>query len=124
MSEDFNFVMDNMEKEEAVKSLRESEQRLEDKMIKKIAISGSSEEKKINSIKPINGKGPRNKSKMQQYQDQEEKKIATSGSPNVITSEIKAKARKLAESPKGLDIAAFQKKYHIYVMNVDELLKG
>ena len=88
MSEDFNFVMDNTagdKKEKAVESLRESEQRLEDKMTKK---------------------------------------IATSGSPNVITAEIRAEARKLAESSKGLDIAAFQKKHHIYVMNVDELLKG
>ena len=54
----------------------------------------------------------------------EKKKTATSGSPNVITAKIKAEARKLAESSKGLDIAAFQKKYHIYVMNVDELLEG
>lgn len=53
-----------------------------------------------------------------------EKKTATSGGLNVITAKIKAEARKLAESSKGLDIAAFQKKYHIYVMNVDELLKG
>ena len=52
------------------------------------------------------------------------KKIATSGSPNVITAKIIAEARKLAESSKGLDIAAFQRKHHIYVMNVDELLKG
>ena len=52
------------------------------------------------------------------------KKTATSGSPNVITAEIKAEARKLAESSKGLDIAAFQKKHHIYVMNVAELLEG
>lgn len=53
-----------------------------------------------------------------------EKKTATSGSPNVITPEIRTEARALAGSSKGLDIAAFQKKYHIYVMNVDELLKG
>ena len=51
-------------------------------------------------------------------------KTATSGSPNIISDEIKAKARALAESPKGLDIAAFQRKYHIQVMNIDELLKG
>lgn len=54
--------------------------------------------------------------------------IATSGSPNhpnhpnQITQEIKDEARKLAESSKGLDIAAFQRKYNIQVMNVDELL--
>ena len=97
MSEDFNFVMgDRKEKEkeiatsdspekEAIKSLRESEQRLESRMIRK---------------------------------------TATSGNPNVITAKMVAEARKLAESSKGLDIAAFQKKHHIYVMNVDELLKG
>jgi len=56
--------------------------------------------------------------------EQKEKEIATSGSPNIITAKIQTEARKLAESSKGLDIAAFQKKYHIYVMNVDELLKG
>lgn len=54
--------------------------------------------------------------------------IASSGSqkksPNQITDEIREEAVKLAESPKGLDIAAFQKKHNIYVMNVDELLKG
>lgn len=49
---------------------------------------------------------------------------ATSGNHGVITDEIKAEARRLAESPKGLDIAAFQRKYKIHVMNVDELLKG
>jgi len=49
--------------------------------------------------------------------------IATGGGPNVITSEIYAEARKLAASSKGLDIAKFQKKYNIHVMNVDELLK-
>ena len=51
------------------------------------------------------------------------KQIATSGSP-VITKEIKAEARKLAESSKGLDIAAFQRKHRIHVMNVDQLLHG
>lgn len=54
--------------------------------------------------------------------------IASSGSqksgPNGITKEIHEKAIKLAESPKGLDIAAFQKKHNISIMNVDELLKG
>jgi hypothetical protein len=57
-----------------------------------------------------------------------ENEIASSGSqksgPNGITKEIHEKAIKLAESPKGLDIAAFQKKHNISVMNVDELLKG
>lgn len=57
-------------------------------------------------------------------QKEEQKEIATSGNPNVITAKIVAEARKMAESPKGLDIAAFQRKHHIYVMNVDELLKG
>lgn len=42
--------------------------------------------------------------------------------PNAITQEIKDEARVLAESPKGLDIAAFQRKHNIYVMNMDELL--
>lgn len=49
-------------------------------------------------------------------------KTATSGSPNPITQEIKDEARTLAESPKGLDIAAFQRKHNIYVMKMDELL--
>lgn len=51
-----------------------------------------------------------------------EPKTATSGSPNIITPEIKAAARKLAESSKGLDIAAFQREHNIYIMNVEELL--
>lgn len=46
------------------------------------------------------------------------------GGPNQITDDIRAKARKLAESPKGLDILAFQRKHNIQIMNVDELLKG
>lgn len=54
-----------------------------------------------------------------------EKEIATSGSPLVgsITPEIKAEAKRLAGSPKGLDIDAFQRKYKIHIMNVDEVLK-
>lgn len=58
----------------------------------------------------------------------EEDEIATGGNqksvPNSITKEIRDEAIKLAESSKGLDIAAFQRKYNIYVMNVDELIKG
>ena len=57
----------------------------------------------------------------------EDNKIATSGNPghgaSVITPEIKAEARKRAESPKGLHIPSFQKEFNITVMNVDELLK-
>lgn len=51
-----------------------------------------------------------------------QEKIATSGSSNVVTDEIRVQARKLAESSKGLDIAAFQRKHNIQVMNVEELL--
>lgn len=55
-------------------------------------------------------------------------RIASSGNqtsgPNGITKEIREEAIKLAESSKGLDIAAFQKKHNISVMNVDELIKG
>ena len=54
--------------------------------------------------------------------------IATGGNqtsgPNQITKEIREEAIKLAESSKGLDIAAFQRKHNISVMNVDELIKG
>lgn len=46
------------------------------------------------------------------------------GGPNQVTKEIRDEAIKLAESSKGLDIAAFQRKYNISVMNVDELIKG
>ena len=60
--------------------------------------------------------------------EDKEDEIASSGNqktgPNSITKEICEEARRLAESSNGLDIAAFQKKYNIYVMNVDELLKG
>ena len=49
---------------------------------------------------------------------------ATSGNPGEITPEIKAAAIKLAESPEGLDIAKFQKKYKLHVVDVDEILKG
>lgn len=54
--------------------------------------------------------------------------IATGGNqtsgPNQITDEVRREAIKLAESSKGLDIAAFQRKHNISVMNVDELIKG
>lgn len=54
--------------------------------------------------------------------------IATGGNqtsgPNQITDEVRKEAIKLAESSKGLDIAAFQRKHNISVMNVDELIKG
>lgn len=57
-----------------------------------------------------------------------EDEIATGGNqtsgPNQITKKIRDEAIRLAESPKGLDIAAFQRKYNISVMNVDELIKG
>lgn len=56
------------------------------------------------------------------YKEEKEVETATSGHPNVITPEICAEARKLAESPKGLDIAKFQRKHNIHIMNVDELL--
>ena len=51
-------------------------------------------------------------------------KIATSGNQGEITPEIKAEAIKLAESPEGLDIAKFQKKHKLHIMNIDEILKG
>jgi len=50
--------------------------------------------------------------------------IATSGNPGEITEEIAKEARRLAGSPEGLDVAAFQRKYKLHVMNVDEILKG
>jgi hypothetical protein len=54
--------------------------------------------------------------------------IATGGNqtsgPNQITEKIRREAVKLAESPQGLDIAAFQRKHNISVMNIDELIKG
>jgi len=53
--------------------------------------------------------------------------IATGGDqtdPGAITEEMKEEAKKLAASSKGLDIAEFQKKHKIHILNVDELLKG
>lgn len=50
------------------------------------------------------------------------KEIATSGNPQGITPAIKAAARKLAESSKGLNIAEFQRKYNIHVLDIESLL--
>lgn len=82
----------------------------------------TSSEKQKEATKRLRNSKPRLRDKMIRIEEGEE--IATSGSPNAITPEIRAAAKKLAESSTGLDIAAFQRKYHIYVMNVDELLKG
>ena len=49
------------------------------------------------------------------------KETAKTG-PAQITEEIKNAAKKLAESAKGLDIAAFQRKHNVQIMNVEELL--
>lgn len=54
----------------------------------------------------------------------EEKEVATSGSPEEVPGlrpEIIAEARKLAGSKKGLDIAAFFKKYN-FSYNIETLL--
>lgn len=60
--------------------------------------------------------------------DIEEKETDTSGNPastpNAVTPEMVAEAMELAGSPKGLDIAAFQRKHNIQVMNIDEILQG
>ncbi len=55
----------------------------------------------------------------------QEKRIATGGSPMLqgITPDIKAAARKLAESAKGLNIAEFQRKHNIHVLDVKSLLE-
>ena len=97
MNDDFDFMTDNAEKEE------------------KTTTSGSPESITLQDVE---------KAKEILGLNLKEKKTATSGSPNVITAEIRTEAKKLAESSKGLDIAAFQRKYHIYVMNVAELLEG
>jgi len=47
----------------------------------------------------------------------------TATGSNLTMEEVKKEARKQAASPKGLDIEAFQRKYKIHIMNVDELLK-
>ena len=52
------------------------------------------------------------------------KKKARSNGPSPVTNEIRAEAKKLAESSTGLDIAAFQRKYNLQVMNIDEILRG
>jgi len=49
-----------------------------------------------------------------------ESQTATGGS--LSREEIKAEAKKLAGSSKGLDIEAFQRKYKIHIMHIDELL--
>jgi len=61
----------------------------------------------------------------------DEAESATSGSPekNVevtggITEDIRIEAKRLAESPEGLDIAAFQKKHKLHIINIDEILRG
>lgn len=61
--------------------------------------------------------------------DKDSGEIATGGNPKkvdpgTITDEMRDEAKKLASSPKGLNIEAFQRKHKIHVLNVDELLKG
>lgn len=47
---------------------------------------------------------------------------ATSGNLGAVTNDIIREAKRLAVSPEGLDIAAFQRKYKIHVMNIDDIL--
>lgn len=55
-------------------------------------------------------------------------KTATGSTPVVkttparITKEVKEAAKELAASAKGLDIADFQRKHNIQIMNIEELL--
>jgi len=51
------------------------------------------------------------------------KQTVTKYKTSPITSKIQAEARALAESSKGLNIAEFQKKHNIDILNIDQLLR-